>query len=193
MPKTQAKNLSKRVKTLERKVALNKPEMKCHGFHMSAVTLTNNNLYAVKLDTIAQGTAVGERIGNQVRIHKIELNFQGNQPLIDFFMIRSNDGVTLVKDDFIDAVNTMPKTYTHGNYQLLRHYCSVYGYDYATGDSDCPTGGKWVYKPKYPYTINYETTSGGPGTTPAVYFYCLNKTGLSVNFTYVVKVYYTDN
>lgn len=185
--------MKSRVAKLEKQMRERKPEMKLVGFHGTPTIdpfdpVDPKELRSYNCASIFQGEGVSQRVGNQIRIHRVIV--RAAVPAgVDAFLMLAKDGTVLVADDFVNIQNTFVRADILGpQVELRHHYVTTTG---GTQEYSGDTSFEWDYRPKGGLLVNFEgdTTLG---MSPNIYFYVLNKTGTSKTFRYAWKTYYTD-
>lgn len=187
MPK---KTLTKRVNTLERKVKYNKPEekMKNYVFNSSVPTKA---MQTILLNDLVQGTSMSQRIGNQVKITKVEMSVSDSWPDLDFQLILVSDtGDIPVYADFEDTV--------FGRLRPLDTNRAKEIWNSVDFLSSTGLGGSYTrffarHKFRYPLRTLYDGTVNNTVSKNALYL--VIKNGSTTNVTALqgmVRVYYTD-
>lgn len=80
--------VAKRLRAMERRIAFNTGETKVNTYNSSA-SIAANTLTAIEYTNIGQGTGVNERIGNKVRILRVECR-GFTAPNLDYYIISSS-------------------------------------------------------------------------------------------------------
>ena len=98
------KGLAARVKRVEAKVARNKPETKVYTTKVgsAAGVLSANSITYADLGGIVQGSDLGERIGNKIRVHKVEV-FGVCSPKPTIFLLKSKLAAAPAYADYTDS------------------------------------------------------------------------------------------
>lgn len=117
--------LSTRVKTLERKVRSQRPEMQTITFD-AAGTIPAASLGVTQITDIAEGTGDDQRRGDEIRVHRVEVRGVADSDL-DLYLIQQHGPTTPVIGNFTatngafltDAVNN--NTFTE-----WVHYRNIY-------------------------------------------------------------------
>lgn len=144
-----SKSMKGRVSKLEAQMRARKPEMKIHP-RLSTPTVPPLGIEARELPTLDAGPGISDRIGNQIRIHKIECRFDCGGPGVDVFLIKSSDETAPVASDFFpqQTGGLLPNA-TNSPFTVLRHF-------YRTGDIH---DGRFVYKSKQGILVQYRGTT----------------------------------
>lgn len=85
----QPSTIAKKLKTLERKVRANEPELKVH-YDSGNSSILPNVLIGEFLTEIAQGTTDSTRIGTRIKVQSIEIRGYSAMPM-DIYMVKTVD------------------------------------------------------------------------------------------------------
>jgi hypothetical protein len=99
---TKRLNIVKRVYALERKAQRNKAEVKYLDTNLDNVLtpVTSGGFVYFYLTDIAQGALKGQRIGDEVRILKVEIRGQASNPGLDLFLCKNKTGAAIATSMF---------------------------------------------------------------------------------------------
>lgn len=179
------KNLATRVTKLERTT---KPEMK-QAVWSSSGTLAVDAIYVRAFPALNQGDAFNQRIGNQVRLHKIDCK-TSNELNVSHLLIKANTATPPTAADFVGFQGSMfvlPDS--SARYQIIDEYQP--SGDNAAIDVGSLTG-HLKYHNSYGTVIKYRGGSGNDQTGTTFYYVCINKTSSTISPLMTAKIYYSD-
>jgi len=176
---------AKRLKKMEAQIYRNRPEMKSITFN-DAVAVANNTGYVFTPCRISQGTGVNQRIGDKVRVWRVEVRGYAH-PYLDQYVLQQK---TTTQPDpsvftafagayILDSENT-------NRFTEWKHYRN------PNGISSSDLGSKFSHKFKTGIIVKYN----GPLSTNVVdneiSVFVLNRSGTAANFNQTVRMWYTD-
>lgn len=174
-------DMAKRLRRVEQMALSNRHEMKNKAYGLNgavaAGTLTN-----VQLTGIARGDAVNERIGNAIKVWRIEVRGQCVDEL-DQFILQGHDTTGPSATDFTPNIGAMiVDNQLNSYFTEWRHYQNVQG-----GASF-----KFVVKFKKGITVKYGGATVNDCSENLLHWSVLNRdtTGRAINAT--CRVWYTD-
>lgn len=194
LDRDDAAALVKRVKRVERRSALNKPEMKSRTIELNAWTATGGTaipVNSVSLNlpcAIAEGTGVNDRIGDKIRVWRIEVRGVSDIGLDHYIMqnhTTSNPGISSFGGEcgayLLDSENN--KRFTE-----WIHYRNYYT---GTVSTD-PVSLKFHQKWKNGIIVKYNGSAGTSVVDNAITYCVVNRTGSSRNCSTSIRMWYTD-
>lgn len=174
-----------KVVSLEKRLSKNKAEVKIHDVILDSggSSITGGGWNAFFLSDIAQGTSAGQRIGDKIRILKVEVRGLVNAVGMDLFLFRNKSGAPMDTSMFSSMTNC-------GAF-LKPNAFQVYHYELVGGKNNAPT---FVISKSFGTGLvnSYNTVDATSLQTNRLIFLVKNPfAGLGlVNAT--ARVYYTD-
>lgn len=186
--------LEKRVRRVERRAALNKPEMKNVTIEMNALATTGGTLLADNTVTllqpcrIAEGTGINERIGDKIRVWRIEVRGVADVGL-DQFLIQCHTTSTPGISSFSNQIGCyLLGSETNKRFTEWLHYRNYY--TSAFTDNASPV--KFQQKFRNGIIVKYNNAlSTGVVDNEVVYAAC-NRSGGNRVANLTLRMWYTD-
>jgi len=182
------KGLVARVKRVEAKVAAQRPETKVYttSIGSSVTSLAAGGIEVFELGDIVEGTGFNERVGNKIRVHKVECSGTGGTRL-GVFLLKSKLAVDPTATDFTDG--NCPIVVAN---QLNNVYVELYSHvnrNWGITDSGAI---KFSRKWKAGIPVSYEDPTTASCTHNNLYVVMVNKTVSTLPAFLNVRVWYTD-
>lgn len=176
--------VKKRLRRVERIAALRKPEMKMQDFNYVNATLADGALATiVELTAIAEGTGVNERIGNRIKIHRIEVRGTLGAENVDAYIIQGHTTTAPVYANF----------YAYQGSHLLADdsHTKFTEWRYINGRTFIDRSG---LRHRFPigYTAKYNANLSTSCVDNRLWFVVKNDTGAAVSVEYSLRVWFTD-
>jgi len=184
------KSLAARVKRVEAKVAAQRPETKVYTTTVglsSGSGIAAGGIYFAELGGIIEGSGFDERIGNKIRVHKIECDGFAHGRL-GVFLLKSKLAVDPTAADFTATAPPLLVGEQLGNvYTELYSHVSR-GFEYH--ETGCT---KFSRKWKAGIPVSFEDPTTGSCSHNNLYVVLVNKHGSSTFDGFLnVRVWYTD-
>lgn len=191
---SDAAALVKRVKRVERRSALNKPEMKTKTIELNAwpsaggTAIPVNTVNLLQPCQIAEGTGSTDRIGDKIRVWRIEVRGLADIGL-DHYIIQnhttSNPGISSFGGEagayLLDSENN--KRFTE-----WVHYRNYYTGTASTDIVNVKFSQKW----KNGIIVKYNGSASTSAVDNVVNYVILNRTGGSRSASVSLRMWYTD-
>lgn len=188
-------SLAKRVKRVERRAAFNKPEMKTVTLSLNAftstggTTLADNTVTLLQPCRIAQGTGINDRIGDKIRVWRIEVRGLSDNGL-DHYIIQnhtsSNPGITSFTSQIgsylLDSENN--KRFTE-----WIHYRNYYT---GSGATTTTPSLKFHQKFRNGIIVKYNGAASTSIVDNEVSYVAVNRTGTNLSANLSLRMWYTD-
>lgn len=174
--------VAKRLKKVERQVRLNRPELKTFSTGLSAL-LATNTLSVVKPCNIAQGVDVNERVGNKIRVWRIEVRGTCDNRL-DNLIIRKSTATDPVITDFRGTPGSYVLDEKRTQFIELVHRQSR--------DTNSNATFKMSHKFRGGLVVSYNGPAGTDGIDNEVVWCVVNRQAISLATTCSVRVWFTD-
>jgi len=183
--KRSKKSLASKVSTLERKVALNKPETKI----MSAIatgTLATGNIAYLELNYIQQGVNTTERSGSKIKLHYTEYTAGGYTAAsaalgLDVYIITCKENAVPVIGDFLGVPGGFPD---RDKYMKWRQHIT----NGPDNNGNIISSHKW----QYPMTVHYDGITYTSGIRNRTFLVIKNSAGASINYHMQHRTWFTD-
>lgn len=176
------KSMKGRVAKLESQMRARKPELKMKATNSWGVVVPITTATAFEVTALNQGPKSNERIGKQIRIHKIVTNFDCGGAAIDVFLIKSSDETAPVYADFYGSpTGGLITGVINAPFTPLRHF-------YRTGDVH---NGKFVYNNPRGLVVEYSGLTGDC-IKNNLWVVFKNQSNGSRTVTQTTVIYYTD-
>lgn len=187
---SDAQSMMKRVKRVERRAAFNKPEMKTKTFTRNDYTTTggtalvDNTVALISMCNITEGTGINERIGDKIRIWRVEVRGIATTNLDHYIMqnhTSTNPGIT----SFSDQIGAyLVDSESNKRFTEWKHYRNYY--------SDGVVGLKFQQKFRNGIIVKYNGALGTQVVDNALNYVCVNRSGASQSLNCTLRVWYTD-
>jgi len=176
-------SFSKRLTLVERKANRNKPQMK-HIAHARQVTLATGNRNNLPLHNIAQGSGQFQRIGNKIRVYRIE--FRGICDIgLDLYLLQGHNGG---EPDFLDFQQRrggfLLSDKTNTEFSEWVHFSPTQ----SAGPSNFKRSRHW----KNGLIVRFDGATGNDVIDNSLYITVVNNSGVAQTTDYSVRVWYTD-
>ena len=195
MTKSNVTSLTKRVKRVERRAAFNKPEMKSITVSLNAMTGTGGTLLADNAVTllqpcrITQGTGVAERIGDKIRVWRIEVRGVADAGL-DQFLIQNHTASDPGISSFTSQIGCyLLDSENNKRFTEWLHYRNYYSAGAVSGDVS-PM--KFVQKFRNGIIVKYNGAASTSVVDNAINYVCVNRTGGNRAINCTLRMWYTD-
>lgn len=193
--KSEADALFKRVKRVERRAAFNKPEMKSVTLSLNAMTGTSGTLLADNSVTllqpcrIAQGTGINDRIGDKIRVWRIEVRGVSD-PGLDQFLIQNHTATDPGISSFSSQIGCyLLDSESNKRFTEWLHYRNYYSSGAVSGDV-APM--RFVQKFRNGIIIKYNGAASTSVVDNAVNYAVVNRTGGNRAINCTLRMWYTD-
>lgn len=172
---------SDRIAKLEKTVALRKPEEKMKFFDLTEIGLITTSMAYDEITTINQGDADDQRIGSEIKITRIEVEWYSGSNGTDLWLLSP-----------YDTANQPDPIHMQGAQQPMRSWIDdvmkVYRHDIVNVNKH---NNKWTVNFPNGKIIKYQGSLTAAENSPI--FWCItNYTTASVNVYGWLKVYYLD-
>lgn len=183
------KDLAARVKRVEAKVAAQKPETKVYtavDFIPAGGTLGGNSVAYFELGDIVEGTGFNERIGNKIRVHKVEVRGLAGT-MVGVVLLKSKLAVAPAIADFEGDV--VP--FIVGN-QLGNVYVPLHEHIANKESSALISLIQFSKTFKAGIPVSYEDPTTGSCSHNNMYVVAVNHQTLPATVQLTARVWYTD-
>lgn len=171
-----------RVKRVERKVRLNSPEIKRVVWSYSG-GITENGMVITSVTDIAQGIAIGNRIGDKIRVLSVHCRGLSN-PQLDCYLIQSLSDADPGISSFTSDPGARLLASEHGRFkELVYTTCKQ-----SNNNSPISYGKKF----RGGLVVNYNGASAGACVKNALTFVFLNRAGGTLTPKMTMEMIYTD-
>lgn len=183
-------NITKRLKTVERKARFNTPELKVKTYTYNGSTVTGGTAVtdgaasAIEITTVAQGTGVDDRIGDQIRIHKIEVRGIMD-PNLDFYIFKCSTTSLPAIANFGTQMGAYVLASEGNKFHEYIHYRNLYSFGSTNGM-------KITKKFSNGLLVKYNAGTSGSCVYNKLCYVVLNHSGAARNCNFSVRVWYTD-
>lgn len=174
--------LTKRVRKVERIVRLNRPELKTFSTGLTTLQAINS-ISVVKPCNIQQGSDVNERIGNKIRVWRIEVRGNSDNRL-DNLIIRKTTSTDPVIGDFRTPAGSYVLDEKRTQFVELVHKQS--------NDTNSNATFKMSYKFRGGLLVSYNGPNGTDGIDNEVIWVVVNRSSVACVSTCSVRIWYTD-
>jgi len=183
-----SRSMAKRLKRVERMAANNRSEMKSVTFDVTG-TIGTGVLSNHTPSFIASGTNINQRIGDRIRIWRVEFRGQGASDL-DWYILQGHGTDAPVIGDFSGAtvspyILDSARTSTFSEWKHYRNY------SLAASSALSPI--KFSQKFQYGIIAHYDGPSAGDGVRNRLFITVVNRTGGSRSFDGTIRLWYTDS
>jgi len=189
--KRQRQDLAQRLKRVERKQALNKPEIKksIFPFRPTGTIPSNGEAYVDLTSGIVQGTGTQNRIGTEVKVTKIHIRgdaigqWKGNNSLVDVYFIELHDENSVPQfSDYNNAVGGFMNLVAG---KVWRHQTINYG----SGDASIFD---WVINILFGRTVVWDGAATQKPVKGNLYLHLINRSSTTmadgdINLSYEVQ------
>lgn len=177
--------VAKRLRIMERQIALNKAETKCITFNTSSEVAVNAAL-TIRLTDIAQGTGVTERIGNKIRIMRIEVRGASDYGL-DYYLIQGHAAIVPTANAFGGSQGAyILNNYTNNRYTEWAHF--------KPRAEVAAVANPVKFARRFNMMqVNYDGPNGTDGEKNNVFLVILNRSAAQRGTDVNVRVWYKDN
>lgn len=174
---------AKRLKRVERRVNMYKPEMKSNNYSAVTTSVASAGFFATRLTGLAQGTKTDQRIGQKAKMFRLEIRGMAD-PGLDIYLVQSKSAVAPVAGDFTTGVGGFVKD---GNTNLVE-------WRYLRPKPDQVTNSPFRITQSFKTGFNLEYTDDVTTYLAKNCFYLVvrNDTAAAQTFTYSVKIWYID-
>jgi len=181
------KSLAARVKRVEAKVARSKPEVKSYTTQVGDIsTVPISTCEYVDLNGIVQGTDNGERLGNKIRVLKIECRGTAS-PRLGVFLLKSKLSTPPAAADFTGEYGSVLLGNLLGNVYVELVSVALKGLSYL--DNGVVRFSR-SFKGGLP--VSFEDGTTGSCSHNNLYVCLVNKGVSAVHGLLTVRVWYTD-
>lgn len=178
--------MAKRLRRVEKLASANKGEMK-HKVMNCVLTPAAANVASVNLTDLSLGNAVNQRVGNKIKIWRVEIRGLANVQL-DYLVLQSHDGSAPGVGDFhiTGAYGSMiTDSKLNTKFTEWKHFRNP---NYYTGS----LGLKIILKFKTGMIVKYDGSTTAP-VENALYAVVVNGTPSTTNTSYgTARIWYTD-
>lgn len=191
---TDAAALAKRVKRVERRAALNKPEMKSVTLSLNALAATGGTALADNTVTllqpcrIAEGTGINDRIGDKIRVWRIEVRGVADVGL-DQYIIQSHTSSAPGITSFTSQIGAyLLDSESNKRFTEWLHYRNYY--TAAFTDNASPV--KFVQKFRNGIIVKYNSSASTGVVDNEVSYVAVNRSGGNRVANLTLRMWYTD-
>jgi len=179
------KSLAARVKRVEAKVARQKPEVKVYTDFISALVATNT-LAFLDLGAIVEGTGFNERVGNKIRLHKVEVHgWRANE--LGLLLLKSKLAADPAITDFEGVYCPTVKGELLNNDYVMLHHDVPARRPYSDSEM-CKFSRSW----KAGIPVSYDDPTTGHCSHNNMYVVVPNLTASSHSVYLTCRFFYTD-
>jgi len=186
--------LVKRVKRVERRAALNKPEMKTitltlNGFSSTGGTpVANNSVQLLQPCRIAEGTGINDRIGDKIRVWRIEVRGLSDIGL-DHYIMQNHTS----SDPGISSFGSRCGAYLLDSENNKRFTEWIHYRNYYTGNIQTDACSlKFHQKFKNGIIVKYNGSASTSVVDNAVNYVIVNRSGSAGSCSLSLRMWYTD-
>lgn len=194
LDKDDAAALVKRVKRVERRSALNKPEMKSISLSFNGFTSTGgtpvpvNSVQLLQPCRIAEGTGINDRIGDKIRVWRIEVRGLSDIAL-DHYIMQNHTS----SDPGISSFGSRAGAYLLDSENNKRFTEWIHYRNYYTGDSNTNACSlKFHQKFKNGIIVKYNGAASTSVVDNAVNYVIVNRSGSACAASISLRMWYTD-
>lgn len=194
LDRSDAAALVKRVKRVERRAAFNKPEMKSITLTLNGFSSTGGSALAVNTVTllqpcrIAQGTGINDRIGDKIRVWRIEVRGLSDIGL-DHFIMQCHTSSTPGISSFTSQIGTyLLDSENNKRFTEWKHYRNYYTSDIAA--DACPL--KFHQKFRNGIIVKYNGAASTSVVDNEVLYCAVNRAGSSQSVNLTLRMWFTD-
>lgn len=187
-------SLVKRVKRVERRAAFNKPEMKSITLSLNALASTGgtplaaNTLQLLQPCRIAEGTGINDRIGDKIRVWRIEVRGISDVH-IDHYIMQNHTAT----DPGISSFTSRCGAYLLDSENNKRFTEWLHYRNYYTGDQSTePVSIKFHQKFKNGIIVKYNGSASTSLVDNGLNYVLLNRTGGTGDASVSLRMWYTD-
>jgi len=212
--------LAKKVLRLERTIRLRKPEEKFIETSMSAINVTDLSGYVQSLVVVAQGTDYNNRIGDSIRVHRIQGHARistassslGAAPNGEEFIRMHVVLDTQQISDTVPGASTifastagpsvlLNEALSHHRFKILKTSPLMVAARLASSSTPVATllnqaptqNAVWNFNIKCNHVVSYNATTGDQIEKNGIYFVFLTSIAAdTMDADGIVRVYYTD-
>lgn len=179
-------SVAKRLKRVERLAAANKPEMKTITWAASGA-LATNTLANVELTNIAQGVGINDRVGDRIRVWRVEIRGTSD-PSLDHYLFQQRTTSTPTVGVFTSTIGAyLADSETNTRWTEWKHYRNLYG---GGGGSDLPL--KFSQKFINGIIVKYNGSTSTSVVNNGLIYTTLNRDASSRTRAVTIRVWYTD-
>lgn len=176
-------SVAKRLKRVETIQARRKPEMK--KFHVSATpTLASNTATTIDLTNIAQGTGIGDRTANEIRIHRVDIRGNLTSGGVDSYLIQSHNTTFPAYADFYPVQG--------GHLNIVNQNTKFTEWKYYKNYSGTNSNMRITHSFRYPMKVKFNGAAGTSAVDNRLSLVIKNDTVASAVTQVSCVVYYTD-
>lgn len=176
-------SVAKRLKRVETIQARRKPEMK--KFHVSATpTVVTNSATTVDLTNIVQGTGIGERTANEIRVHRVDIRGNLTTGAVDSYLIQSHNASLPVYADFYPVES--------GHLNIVNQNTKFTEWKFYKNLSGTNSNMKLQHSFKYPMKVKFNGSAGTSCVDNRLSLVMKNDSAASAVCQVSCVVYYTD-
>ena len=181
-PVQKKRKVEDRLYKVERTLALRKPELKHSHVDIAETTLINNSIAYDEMTVIPQGDAEYERIGNEIKVMRIEVDLYTTTNGVDLYLHRPIN-ISDVPDPahFAAGVAHPMRSWSTNKMFTYRHTCT---------DADNNKIVKWQLNFPNGFTMKY---NGSTSMSAPIYFTIANYSGGTAYVTGFTRIYYLDS
>lgn len=176
-------SIAKRLKRVERRTAMYRPEMKSHNYSVVTQNVSASGFYAQRLISIVQGVSGDERIGQKAKLFRLEVRGMAD-PGLDLYLIQSKHASAPVAGDFTTGVGGYIKD---GNTNFVE-----WRYIRPKPDQTTNSPFRITQSFKNGYNLEYTDDTTSFLLKNDMYIVVRNDTAASQTITYSVKMWFTD-
>jgi len=182
------KSLAARVKRVEAKVAAQRPETKVYTAvdFVAGGSIAAGGIDFFELGDIVEGTGFNERVGNKIRVHKVEVRGSAGV-MVGVGLLKSKLAVDPAGADFEGSKIPFLK----GD-QLGNTYVPLYEHTAKNEATSLITMVKFSRSWKAGIPVSYEDPTTGSCSHNNLYVYGVNLQALPASCQLSVRVWYTD-
>lgn len=187
-------SLAKRVKRVERRAAFNKPEMKTITLSANLFTATggtpvaDNTVTVTQPCRIAQGTGVNERVGDKIRVWRIEVRGIADNGL-DHYIVQNHTSTTPGITSFTSQIGAyLLDSENNKRFTEWIHYRNYYTGSGATSISPL----KFHQKFRNGIIIKYNGSASTSVVDNEVSYVVVNRAGQNLQANVSLRMWYTD-
>lgn len=178
---SKKRKLEDRVQKVERALTRTKPELKHFHIDINQTALANNTVVATDVTACGQGTQQYQRVGNEMKVMRIEVDIYSTISGVDLYLQRPHDAADIPNSTHFAAGTAHPMRSWNANlYQVYRH---------DTTDNDNNKLTKWVVNFPNGCLMRF---NGALQVNSPIYFTIANYCGTSAYVTGFIRTYFTD-
>lgn len=176
--------MNKRIKRIEHQVYRNRPEMKTITFN-SEPSLADNSLVNILLTNIANGSDINERIGDKIRVYRVELRGWTDVTLDNYLIQCKTTTVPTVANFTTSGGAYIVDSDNTSRFTEWKHYRN----QHVTGGT---TPIKMSHSFKGGILVKYNGPLSTNGVDNQLVFTILNRSGATRQANFTCRVWYTD-